>query len=255
MNSIIMDTNVKENCKIMDKHSIIGTSENGSKIIVRTKDFYPCLCSQKEYTELDIGTYNMLSSFKRIAEEAEPDKNDNRTENDEDVSADIVEELLKYRVLENGYNKETRNETVSIKLSDFYPNNCSDEEYCEVSRKVYEELMKNKREDNAIRVSDQRHIESYCFDEIKCGELEGIYTDSNEKIIDLIILLRNLLAPYGEKYVRRGVMYYINGETPASIAMLENVTRDAVWKSLKRIKRIVQIAGTEYFGLTVPVGK
>ncbi|MBO5560262.1 MAG: hypothetical protein J6A07_01275, partial [Firmicutes bacterium] len=100
MNSIIKDTNIRVNGEILDKQYIIETRDNGRKVIVRTKDFYPCLCSPKEYTELDVSTYNMLISLKKIAEGAEPDDND-----DEDVPVEIYEELLKYKELENEYKK------------------------------------------------------------------------------------------------------------------------------------------------------
>ena len=37
------------------------------KVVVKTKDFYPFLCSEKEYTELDGKTYETLMSFKTVS--------------------------------------------------------------------------------------------------------------------------------------------------------------------------------------------
>ena len=112
MNHNIKDTDAKENSEIM---GIV----TGDKVIVRTKDFYPFLCSEREFSVIDVSTYNTLMSFKRITEEetdteeaeSEVVTDDNDTdpddidedleEDDEDVPVEIYEELLKYKELEH----------------------------------------------------------------------------------------------------------------------------------------------------------
>ncbi len=237
MNSIIKDTNIRVNGEILDKQYIIETRDNGRKVIVRTKDFYPCLCSPKEYTELDVSTYNMLIRFKKITEGSEPDDND-----DEDVPVEIYEELLKYKELENEYKKAARNDVVRIKLSDFYPDNCGDEEYCEVSRKVYEELMKNKREDHAQRVSNSRHLINCCFDESQCGEQYGIYTDSNTQGIIAALWMKDIMLPRSEELYRRSLLYYVYGLSVDEMAVIEGVTKTAINRSIRTMNKIVHSA-------------
>ena len=116
MNNNIKDTNAKANSEIM---GIV----TGDKVIVRTKDFYPFLCSEREFSIIDVSTYNTLMSFKGITEEetgteeaesyeatddkdTDPDDIDEVSEeDDEDVPVEIYEELLKYKELENEYKR------------------------------------------------------------------------------------------------------------------------------------------------------
>ena len=258
MNNNIKDTNVKANSEIM---GIV----TGDKVIIRTKDFYPFLCSEREFSVIDVSTYNTLMSFKGITEEetgteeaesyeatddkdTDPDDIDEVSEeDDEDVPVEIYEELLKYKELENEYKEAAKSDTVRIRVSDFYPNNCSEEEYCEVSREVYEELMRNKREDHAVRVKDSRYVLNCCFDEVQCGEEEGKYAESNDSKIQLIILLRELLLPVSKELFRRSVLYFVYGYSVNTIAMLESISERNARRSVQKMKSIVKNAGYEYF--------
>lgn len=261
---------------VADRAALMSSipKEDTRKVFVNTEVFYPYIQSSEEYAVISFTAYEKLLKMKvsvpydgetvtafgkpttpvRInVKEFFPDVDMEYN----DVNIEIYEELLRYKTYKEEFekqkahigNKQYNGDIVRIRISDFYPDNCCEAEYCDVSRKVYEELINNKKEDHATRVKDSRYIMNYCFDEIICGEKEGIYTASSEKELHLIILLRNLLVPYGEHYVRRGVMYFINGYSPATIAMLEKVSCDAIWKSIRKIKSIVQIAGIEYFGL------
>lgn len=235
------------------------------KVVVKTKDFYPFLCYERELTELDGSTYETLMSFKPAEEiyydedleeektdekiESEECENNNEIdeENDNDIPVEVYEELLKYKELENEYKGSAEGDTVRIRISDFYPNNCSDEEYCEVSREVYEELMKNKREDHAVRVKDSRYVMNYCFDEVQCGEEEGKYSECSDRDIQLAILLRELFVPISEKLFRRAVLYFINGYSVNTIAMLEGISARNARRSVQNMKKIVRNAGYDYF--------
>ena len=237
--------------------------EKGEKVVVRTKDFYPLLCSEKEYTELDRHTYELLLKYKASGEYegnivtpfSEPTASvkvnvksyfpDADTE-ENDVSIEIYEELLRYRAFEQEYKEAAKSDTVRIRVADFYPNNCCDEEYCDVSREVYEQLMNDKKEDHAIRVKDSRYLINYCFDEIQCGEEESKYTESNSSAILMTLWLRKIFRQNREHLYRRAVMYFVNGYSADVIAMLEGVSRRAVNKSIAIVNSVVKMHKNEF---------
>ena len=144
-------------------------------------------------------------------------------------------------------NIKTNSETVVIRMSDFYPDNVGGKEFCEVSREVYEELMKNKREDHASRVKDSRYVMNYCFDEVQCGEKERIFSESNDKNIQLTMLLKELFSPISKKMYRRSLLYFIYGCSVNTIAMLDGINERNARRSVQNIKMIVKNAGYEYF--------
>ncbi|MCR5142851.1 MAG: hypothetical protein K6C68_10075 [Ruminococcus sp.] len=248
----------------------VGYSDCGMsyKVVVMTKDFYPFLCTENEYTELEGKTYEMLVNFKAengsdtenhdkfVSEMDETaDINDNYDEcNLDDVdeeSVEIYEEMLKYKKLDNEYKASADNDTVRIRLSDFYPDNCSEEEYCDVSREVYEELMKNKRDDHAQRVKNARHLINADFDEIQCGEMYGIVTESNTRNILAALWMKEIMLPKGDELYRRSLMYYVQGLSVGEMAKIEGVEKYAIYASIRKMNRIVHNAAKGLFNSTL----
>ena len=248
------------------EYSECGTSY---KVVVTTKDFYPFLCSEKEYTELDGKTYEVLVSFmsekgsdteeteefeSEIDEIDDSDLDDDNYDCDEEAlvdddeeSVEIYEELLKYKELENEYKSLADKETVRIRLSDFYPDSRGEEEYCDVSHEVYEELMKNKREDHAQRVKNSRHLINADFDEIQCGEMYGIFTESNTRNILAALWMKEIMLPKSEELYRRSLMYYVQGMSVGEMAKTEDVTKTAIRRSIRRMNLIVYDAAKGLF--------
>ena len=241
----------------------VEKSVNGRKIVVRTKDFYPLLCSKKEYTELDRRTYELLLKYKASGEYegnivkpfTEPTTSvkvnvksyfPDADTGENDVSIEIYEELLRYKALEQEYKEAAKSDSVRIRVADFYPNNCCNEEYCDVSKAVYEQLMNDKKEDHAVRVKDSRYIMNYCFDEIQCGEEESKYTESNSSAILMTLWLRKIFRQNREHLYRRAVMYFVNGYSADVIAMLEGVSRRAVNKSIAIINSVAKMHKNEF---------
>lgn len=242
---------------------------DSDKVTVRTKDFYPYLCSSKEYSELERSTYVRLLRFMITTDHTKraddpfckptalvkirirdffPDYGTGEEYNE--IPVEIFMELLRFiGATGDKADKIKRKNTIRIKVSDFYPDNCCEAEHCEVSVAVYEQLIKDRYEDEAIRIDNLRHFEGYEFNELEIGERNGIYTDSSEKTIYYAILLRDLFKPYGEMMYRRAYMYFIEGCSVKGIAAAENISERAVRKYLNKIKPIVKNAGTEYFGI------
>ena len=128
-----------------------------------------------------------------------------------------------------------KSDTVRIRVADFYPDNCCEAEYCDVSREVYEQLMSNKRADHAGRVKDSRYMANFCFDEVQCGEEEKIYTQSNARDILISMWLKSILYSRSPLLYRRAVMYFVKGYKIATIAMLDGVSRQSVYQAIKTI--------------------
>ena len=60
-------------------------------------------------------------------------------------------------------------------------------------------------------------------------------------------MVKDLLLPYGEDYTDIAVRYFVDGESPISIAANLNVSNAVVWKKLRKIKEIVRNVEYSYF--------
>lgn len=129
-----------------------------------------------------------------------------------------------------------------IRLSDYYPNNCSEQEYVEVSNEVLEAYKVFGRENNKQTVSDYRHIAPIGFDENIFGEMFGAYEASIDENVINQLWFEQLLKPYGEIILKRAVLYFIDGLSTREIAEIDDVSHTAVVKSISLVKNIVKKA-------------
>ena len=127
-----------------------------------------------------------------------------------------------------------------IRLADYYPNNCSEQEYVEVSDEIYEVYKMFQRESNKQTVSDYRHIKLIYFDENILGEMFGAIKASIDKEVIDKIWLEQLFMSCGKNAFRRAIMYFVNGLSTREIAAIEKVSHTAVVKSINQIKNIVK---------------
>ncbi len=127
-----------------------------------------------------------------------------------------------------------------ICLSDYYPNNCSAQEYVEVSDEVLEAYEMFHRESNKQTVSDYRHINPIGFDENIFGEMFGAFETSIDNMVIDQIWFEQLIKPYGEIVFKRATLYFIDGLSTREIAEIDNVSHTAVVKSIRLVKNIVK---------------
>ena len=130
---------------------------------------------------------------------------------------------------------KTNSETVVIKMSDFYPDNVGGEEFCEVSREVYDYLIAEKRKEKRVLRKDWLHVSKYPFDEKLMGEMDGIYEQSADDIMSAALKDRALykaIKALDPVFRRRLVLYYFEEKSNKEIAEIEDITPSAVTQSL-----------------------
>ena len=123
-----------------------------------------------------------------------------------------------------------------IRISDFYTENCLEQEYVEVSDEVLTYLTDKKREENKIKMRDYRNLAAFGFEEDKVADLCGIYEQSAEeqyysnlKITELYEAMKKLKPVFCKRFY----LYYAVGLTMKQIAELEGVDHSTIQKSLK----------------------
>lgn len=232
--------NNNENTKVNVKET-----ENGT-VMIKMSDFYPSYCGEQEFCEVSREFYEEFYAEKKqtpvsvtvTLKELYPHLYHKIKQDTITLPKKFYDELMAYRK-ENG--------TVAIWLDDYYPRNHSAKEYVLVSKEVYLQLNRAKNKEEYVRTRNRKMYVPFGYEEIDCSEIYGIYTESNVKNIDLALTIRNLFMPYGQDYSEIAVRYFIDGESPTSIAENMKKSRAVVWKALRKIKDIVKDVGYSYF--------
>ncbi|MCM1059852.1 MAG: hypothetical protein NC452_06125 [Eubacterium sp.] len=126
-----------------------------------------------------------------------------------------------------------------IRLSDYYPNNCSEQEYVEVSDEILEAYKSFDETDKRLHNWDRNHRKKMSFDEIYLGEVLEINTESHENTVIGKIAVENFAELCGETVFRRSIKYYLFKKTLNDIAEEEQVSISAVYKSIKTLENIL----------------
>ena len=219
-------------------------------VFIRMADYYPEYKGEQEYCEVSREFYDKFYAEKSSVPETETETITVKTkelyphlyhrlkEETITLTKEQYDDLMEYREL---------NDDVVIWLGDYYGRISSEQKYAIVSREVYLTLNREKNKEEYVKARNRKKLTPFSFDEIECGEMAGIYTDSSEKNSELQFMLGELFSSYGQTYIAIATRYFIYGETPLSIAANINKSKYAVWSILRKIKVIVKNAGYSYF--------
>ena len=132
---------------------------------------------------------------------------------------------------------------VIIRMSDFYPDHIGEKEFCEVSKEVYECLVKEKRAWKS-KIRQQERYE-YCsnIDENKLGEMCGVYSESAESIVMRNELLRSVyeaMDMINHDFSRRFYLKAVLGRSVSEIARSEGISQPAVSLSINKAERMIK---------------
>lgn len=142
--------------------------------------------------------------------------------------------ILEVAILNNKCDK-----TSLIFLSDYYTNNCSEQECIEVKDEILEAYKEFQEIDRKLDNWDRNHRKKIIFDEIYIGEILGKRINSYEEYISEKIFIESLMSLCGKTIFRRSMQYYWNGRTLQDIADEENISVSAVSKSVKTFKMLM----------------
>lgn len=126
-----------------------------------------------------------------------------------------------------------------IRISDYYPNNCSEQEYVEVSKEILDAYKSFDETDKKLHNWDRNHIKKIFFDETYFGEFLEICTESHEDAVIGKMAVESLVSLCGKTVFRRSIQYYLFKKTLKDIAEEENVSISAIYKSIKTFKNVL----------------
>ncbi len=184
---------------------------NSETVVIKMSDFYPDNVGGKEFCE---------------------------------VSREVYEELLRFKAVEEGKTDvksvaENLEVSVRIRVAEFYPDNCCDDKYCNVSMKVYEQLCREKVRERSQKRKDRRQIATYNFDEDKLGEMYGIFSKSAEDECyenGLFKKLNIAIQKINPVLFKRFFRHYVLGIRTSQIAREEGISHTGVIKSYERVR-------------------
>lgn len=127
-----------------------------------------------------------------------------------------------------------------IRLSDYYPGNCSEQKTEIINDEVLAALKEFKRADENYRVWTRRHRAGtlYFDDEEYMGNL-GLYTGSHTAGVETAVWLEQVLTHCGKPVIRRAKLYFIEGLTVRTIAEMESVHYTSVCASIEKAKAVL----------------
>lgn len=125
--------------------------------------------------------------------------------------------------------------TVRINLSEIY--NCPTQTI-EVSEEIYQALEEFRRKDESAKKRIRRNCAGFCFDEIKTGEMRGVFQNSHEDKISDKLYCENIRQTLGEKTYSRALMHFGYGMTTREIAAVQDISHTAVVKSMRKVERL-----------------
>lgn len=234
------------------KASFIVNEEKGT-VKIRMADFYPGYNGEKEYEEVSKDFFNEFYA-PLVKFDCE-----NRAIPDCSIIKVKIHDIYPHmncgsKIIEmtkSQYDEILRHRkkygTILVKTKDLYPDDKSGQEFLEISIALYNEIVKMKWKEDYEFNEKRNGLVLYEYDEIKSGEMDGIFTESCENEVQLSLLIRDLFAQYGSELERIAIRYLINGESPKSISISFDKNLPAVWKAIRKIKRIVKMAGYSYF--------
>ena len=126
-----------------------------------------------------------------------------------------------------------------IRVSEFYPDNCCDEDEAIVSEEHLDQLLSFK--DEEVREQDRdddNRAGVFLGDECYSGTI-GLFQESFISDIETELWLEQVLADMGDKAIRRAKMVYLEGYKNRELARLENVTHEAINKAMRKINERV----------------
>lgn len=131
----------------------------------------------------------------------------------------------------------TAEHTNTIRIRDYYPDDCLGQEFALVTDEQLAELEQWKRDEESLKKWEKRHRASglYIDDEDFCALL-GAYVTSQEDVVDIRLLFEQALSNCCDNTRKRAELYFYGGLSARKIASLENVNHATVDKSIRYAK-------------------
>lgn len=134
------------------------------------------------------------------------------------------------------------NQYVTIKLAEYYPKNCSDQKYVNVTKMMENciQIWKIKEESRARK--DRRYKLQF-FDEVLIGECEKIYTPSFEKDIcgytetELLYMAIENLPEYEKNLI---TLHYFNQVKMLDLAEKYGISNSAIGRHIKKARDMIK---------------
>lgn len=136
--------------------------------------------------------------------------------------------------------KEENTNLHMIKITEFYKENCSEQETVEVSDEVLALLMEEKRKNGNYKKWEKTHraVGVYLDSEDYIGAL-GFTSKSGIDEVETAIWLEQALRRCSDIVIRRAKLKYLQHMTTREIAKLESVNHTSVAESLRIAKRVL----------------
>lgn len=124
-----------------------------------------------------------------------------------------------------------------IRIKDYYPEDCSEQEFTLVNDETLAELEQMKRDVVNNKKWEKRHRAGslYIDDEDFIATL-GLYTDSQEDELNFRLWFEQALSKCGTITVKRATLYFIDGLSARAIANMESVHHTSVITSIEKAK-------------------
>ena len=126
-----------------------------------------------------------------------------------------------------------------IRVSDYYPNNCSEQDYVEVSQEILDAYAEFEEIDDKIGNWDHNHRVNVYFNEEYFGHTWDVCVESPEESVIGKDSVESLVFMCGEIAYRRSIKYFFYKKTLSEIAKEENVSVGAIYKSVKSFERML----------------
>lgn len=137
-------------------------------------------------------------------------------------------------------NNEKQN--VTIRVADYYPNNCSEQKYVKVSKST-ERFMRRWDIREESRARKDRRYGLRMFDEVITGECEGACTPSHEKDIccytetELLHIALDGLPDYEKELI---LHYYFESMKLVDLSEMYGVSKSAIGRHIKKARLMMK---------------
>lgn len=137
-------------------------------------------------------------------------------------------------------NNEKQN--VTIRLTEFYPDNCSEQEYIKVTERT-ERYMRRWKICEENRARKDRRYKLRSFDEIHTGECCGAYTPSHEEDIcgyseaELLYMAIENLPEYERELI---TLHYFRQVTMLDLAKRYGISKSAMGRHMEKARNIMK---------------
>lgn len=136
--------------------------------------------------------------------------------------------------------KNNNEEKLTIAVKEFYPENCSEENFVEVDRRTYAYLCGDKVHSESRARKDRRYIAAFGFDETEAGERDGIFSESAEeeyfKVDECELLYKaiDMLSEYERKLI---TIYYFENKKLLQIQDELGIAKSTASRHLKKAEK------------------